>query len=326
LDWLHPADAAERRWGWWRLYDSYGCAIRSYAFAVKAGKARREQLNRMLLEECEAEIEADGQDQLNRARRSAYGTSFPEETKRAGSAGWYFSSDAAFDLAVACQLDYPVLNDPRPAMRAALISNLNYEQGCNPVNITYLAGMGWKRQCEMVDQYAQNSRRALPPTGLPLGNIQAGIGWLDLYQREPGELSFPSDGDPQAPYPFYDRWSDSFNLSQEFVIVNQARALAYTAWLMAQTPLKNQPWKSAAAGIAGLPGTARVRTAYMVKICAPGLDLASARVVWETGGKEPVFGQSFAFTPTIGGAQRIEVEAQWPDGRRVFAMTNLTVK
>jgi hypothetical protein len=46
LEWLHPADPAERRWGWWRLYDAYGCAIRSYAFAVKAGKARREQLNR----------------------------------------------------------------------------------------------------------------------------------------------------------------------------------------------------------------------------------------------------------------------------------------
>jgi hypothetical protein len=326
LEWLHPADPAERRWGWWRLYDSYGCAIRSYAFAVKAGKARREQLNRMLLEECEAEIAAAGEDQLNRANHSAYGTSFPEETKRAGSAGWYFSSDAAFDLAVACQLDYPVLNDPRPAMRAALIGNLNYEQGCNPVNITYLAGMGWKRQREMVDQYAQNSRRALPPTGLPFGNIQAGIGWTDLYQREPGELSFPSDSDPAQPYPFYDRWSDSFNLSQEFVCVNQARALAYTAWLMAQTSLKSQPWKSAEALITGLPDIAGVKIPCTVALTAPGLDLQTAHVVWEAEGENPAFGPSFGFTPAVRGAHWIEAEAQWPDGRRVFAMTNLTVK
>jgi hypothetical protein len=326
LQWLRPADPAQRRWGWWRLYDSYGCAIRSYAFAVKAGKARREQLNRMLLEECEAEIAADGEDQLNRARQSAYGTSFPEETKRAGSAGWYFSSDAAFDLAVACQLDYPVLNDPRPAMRAALISNLNYEQGCNPVNITYLAGLGWKRQREMVNQYAQNSRHVLPPSGLPFGNIQAGIGWMDLYQREAGELSFPSDSDPAQPYPFYDRWSDSFNLTQEYVIVNQARALAYTAWLMAQTPLKNQPWKSAAARITGLPDSVKVNSKYPLTLSAPGLDLTAARVVWEADGKEPAFGQAFAFSPTMRGAHWIEAEAQWPDGRRVFAMTNLTVK
>ena len=121
-----PADPAERRWGWWRLYDAYGCAIRSYAFAVKAGKARPDQLNRMLLEECEAEIAADGEDQLDRARHSAYGTSFPEETKRAGSAGWYFSSDAAFDLAVALQLDYPSheRSTPRHAGRADQQSEL----------------------------------------------------------------------------------------------------------------------------------------------------------------------------------------------------------
>jgi len=328
LQWLYPDNPDERRWGWWRLYDAYGCAIRSYAFAVKAGKARPDQLNRLLLEQCQAEIAADGEEQLKRARQSAYGTSFPEETKHAGSAGWYFSSDAAFDLAVALQLDYPVMNDPRPAMRAALMSNLNYEEGCNPVNITYLAGMGWKRQHEMVDQYFQNSRHLLPPSGLPFGNIQQGIGWLDLYQKEPGELSFPSDGDPSQPYPFYDRWSDAFNLSQEFVIVNQARGLAYTAWLMAQTPLKNQLWNSAAASIAGLPDTVTAKNAYTVTVSAPGvnLDLGQARVLWETGGGDPVFGASFSFAPTSAGKYWIEAEAQWPDGRRVFAMTNLTVK
>ena len=76
---------------------------------------------------------------------------------------------------------------------------------------------------------------------------------MDKYGKELGELSFPPDGDAGAPYPFYDRWGDSFNFSTEFVIVNQARSLAYLAWLMARTPLKNQPWKSAIARIAGLP-------------------------------------------------------------------------
>jgi hypothetical protein len=33
-----PADPATRRWGWWRLYESYGRAIRSYAFAAKTGR------------------------------------------------------------------------------------------------------------------------------------------------------------------------------------------------------------------------------------------------------------------------------------------------
>ena len=86
-EWLSPADPAIRKWGWWRLFESYGCAIRSYAFAAKAGKINREQLQPLLLEQCETEIVAAGEDQLRRAESSAYGTSFPEETKKARTAG-----------------------------------------------------------------------------------------------------------------------------------------------------------------------------------------------------------------------------------------------
>ncbi|HEY3854009.1 MAG TPA: glycoside hydrolase family 9 protein [Verrucomicrobiae bacterium] len=326
LDWLHPSDPAERRWGWWRLYDSYGCAIRSYAFAVKSGRLRKEQLNRILLEDCENEIAADGQDQLDRARQCAYGTSFPIESKRAGSAGWYFSSDAAFGLAVACQLDYPILNDPRPQMRAALISNIDYEEGCNPVNMTYLAGLGWKRQREVVDQYAWNSRHIMPPTGVPFGNLQSAVSWTDLYQKEPAELAFPSDENGPQSYPLYDRWTDIRNLTQEFVTVNQARGLAVAAWLMAQTPLKTQPWKSAAAQITNLPDNPTVNTTYKITLSSPNLDLSTARILWETDGEDPAFGISFTYSPPVRGPHWIECEAQCPDGRRVFAEKSINVR
>lgn len=326
IDWLHPADPATRRWGWWRLYSSYGCAIRSYAFAVKSGRVKPEQLDRQLREDCEAEIDADGEDQLRRAEQCAYGTSFPEETKRAGSAGWYFSGDAAFDLAVACQLDYPVMNDPRAKMFAALISNLDYEQGCNPVNVTYLTGLGWKRQREIVDQYSQNCARVLPPSGIPLGSIQSGFGWTDRYKKEPEELTFPADDSADTSYPLYDRWSDAFNLSQEFVIVNQARGLGYLAWLMARTPLKTQPWKSAEAHIVGTPTNVASGTRVEAKLSAPGLDLTTARIVWEARNQQPVFGQTFSFAPRDLGDYWIEAEAQLPDGRRAFAVTEFRVK
>jgi len=320
MEWLNPEDPNTRRWGWWRLYDAYGCAIRSYAFAARTGRLKREQLNRMLLEQCENEIAADGEDQLKRAQQSAYGTSFPEETKHALSAGWYFSSDAAFDLAVACQLDYPAKRDPRPQMMEAILSNLNYEQGCNPVNVVYLTGLGWKRQREIVHQFAQNDRRILPPTGIPLGNVQAGFGWNYLYQQELDKLSFPSDSTQDSPYPFYDRWGDGFNLTQEFVIVNQARALAYCAWLMARTSLKDQPWKAARAQIRGLPSSAKSRAT--LSLTAEGLDLTSARIVWEADGQEPAFGPTFGLTPGNGQPRWVEAEAQLPDGRRVFGVSD----
>jgi hypothetical protein len=314
-EWLKPADPEIRLWSWWRLYAAYGNAIRDYAFAVRSGRLKREQVSEAFLGDCEKEVDEAAQDQLRRANQSAYGTSLPDETKKAQTAGWYFSSDAAFDLAVACQLDYPAMNDLRPKFLEALLGNLNYEAGCNPVNVSYLTGIGWKRQRETVNQYALNDRRVLPPSGIPLGNMQAGFGWLEFYGKELGELSFPADGDERSPYPFYDRWGDSFNLSTEFVILNQARGLGYLAWLMAQTPLKSQAWKSAPAQITA----ARAGEKVTAVLSAPGLDLTKARIVWEAAGQEPAFGKTFSFIPARGDSW-IEAEALLPDGRRVFGV------
>ena len=325
-EWLNLESGETRRWGWWRLYDSYGCAIRSYAFGVRTGRVKREQINPLLLEQCENEIALAGEDQLHRATASAYGTSFPLETKRALSAGWYFSSDAAFDLAVACQLDYPSKRDPRPKMIDALLTNLNYEEGCNPVNVVYLTGLGWKRQREIVHQFAQNDRRILPPDGIPLGNVQAGFGWNNVYQQELEKLSFPSDSSSDGPYPFYDRWGDAFNLSQEFVAVNQARAIGYCAWLMAQTPLKDQHWKPGPARISGYEGSAQPKPETRLRLVADDLDLSTARIVWEADGQEPVFGESFSLPTGKKLPQWVEAEAQLPDGRRAFAALDLAKK
>jgi hypothetical protein len=232
------------------------------------------------------------------------------------SAGWYFSGDAAFDLAVACQLPYPSLKDPRQAMRAAVFSSLNYEQGCNPVNVTYLTGLGWKRQREIVHQFAQNDSRVLPPTGIPLGNVQAGFGWNYLYNKELDALSFPLDGSSDAPYPFYDRWGDGFNLTQEFVTLNQVRALGYLCWLMAGTSLKTQAWKSADAAIAS---TSSAGSTAELSLRCTALDLSAALITWEAGGGEPSYGSSAALKSS---PAWIEAEAQLPDGRRVFGVRN----
>jgi len=208
---------------------------------------------------------------------------------------------------------------------------LNYEGGCNPVNVCYVTGLGWKRQREIVHQYAMNDRRVLPPSGIPLGALQAGFGWLDPYKRELGALSFPLDGAQDAPYPLYDRWGDSFNLQTEFVIVNQARGLAAAAFLMAQTPLKNQRWRAAPAQIAMRIESGETQDArstaqhptHTARLTVSGLDPLPARVVWEAQDQEPVIGSTFRFAPTNDSPQWIEAEAQWPDGRRAFAVTNL---
>lgn len=307
-----PSSREMKKWSWVRMFESCGCAIRSYAFAVKSGRATMDKLNAAHLEKCHSEIQAQAGDQVRWATASAYGTSFPDVSKRFRTAGWYFSDDAVFDILTAGALKED------PAALAAILSNLNYEGGANPNNVAFLTGLGWKRQREIVHQYAMNDARVLPPPGIPLGNIQEGFMYLEHYKKELGALTFPPDGGKENPYPFYDRWGDSFNVTTEFVAVNQARALAGAAALMARTPLKTQPWRSATATIAGVPKTVTAGGSITARLSVEGLDAANARIVWEASGQQPVFGETFTFSPAAG-PQWIEAEAQLPDGRRAFA-------
>jgi hypothetical protein len=325
---FNPNDRNTRRWTWWRMYEGYGCAIRSYAFAARTGRLKDEQLNRLFLGQCQEEILAAAKDQTRFARECAYGSSFPDPSKRFRNAGWYFSNDQAFDIAVAYALEARAPQSPfLPEFLDAMVSNLNYEGGCNPVNVTCLTGLGWKRQRDIVHQYAQNDRRVLPPTGIPIGNIQAGFQYLDAYKKELGELTYPPDGAEDQPYAFYDRWGDSFNVTTEFVAVNQARALAGLALLMAKTPLRDQPWRcDTGLQITGVARECRVGQALPATLRDSNLDLRQAQIVWEARDQEPAFGSTFPLQPQRAGEAWVEVEAQWPDGRRAFAVTNFTVR
>ena len=96
--------------------------------------------------------------------------------------------------------------------------------------------------------------------------------------------------------------------------------MAAAAFLMAKTPLAAQPWQSAPARII-LPALGATKASTTATLQVPGLDLANARVVWEAQGQEPAFGTNFVLAPTNRGPQWIEVEAQWPDGRRAVGAT-----
>lgn len=323
--WCDPANAETRRWGWWRLNEAWGHAIRSYAFGARSGRVPARRLNLPLLAKCEREIEAAGRDAWQSSDESAYGTSLPAQTKRMRGGGWHFSLDQGFDLVVASLLDYPAANDPRPRFLEAYLANLNYEAGTNPVNMSYLTGVGRRRPRELVHQFAQNDRRVFPPSGLPIGNIQAGQPYLARYRSELGALSFPEDGAATAPYPYYDRWTDTHNVSTEFVIVNQARALAGLLWLAATTDAGLRPWKPSAGKITGLPEKIAVGETVTARLIAPeGLDLTHAEVVWEAAGAVTGRGESFTFKPAAHGPQWVEAEATWPDGRRIFAVAELS--
>ena len=309
----NPADYLTFRWGWWRLSESWGNAIRSYAFAARSGRLPASALDARYLRICEGEILAAGDDAVDWSQKSAYATPFPVATKAVRGAGWYFSLDQASDMAVAYQIE------PKPAYLAALVGAMNYEGGCNPLNVTYLTGLGTRRQREIVDHYAQNDRRVLPPSGIPLGNIQAAFQHTPTYGFELRDATYPDDNANSAPFPFYDRWSDAYNVTTEFITVNQARGLLATAFLATRTPAATRPWKPVRSKIAVPPTTAQLNTPVTLRLEVPGEDLSLARIVWEARDQEPAFGPAYTFSPRNNGVQWVEAEAEWPDGRRTFA-------
>jgi len=309
-----PSDKETRHWTWERLFESYGSAVRSYAFAVQSGRVPSAKLDPIYLAKCRAEILACAQDHADWAASNAYGTSFPTESKRFRTAGWYFSTAQAFDIAAAEQLA------PQPRRLDAILGNLNFEAGCNPNNVVFVTGLGWKRQREIVHQYAMNDRRILPPSGIPLGSLQEGFMYLENYKKELGALTFPPDGAQASPYPIYDRWGDSFNVSTEFTIPIQGRCLGTLAWLMGLSAKKDQKWRAANAHIVGIPAATRTGVRYPLTLKVEGLNPEEAQIVWEATGQEPQFGTHDDFTPTKAGPQWIEAEALWPDGRRAFAV------
>jgi hypothetical protein len=314
FEWLpDPSDSATFRWGWWRMSEGWGNAIRSYAFAARSGRLPADAIDARYARLCEGQVVAAGDDALGWSRKSAYATPFPTATKAVNRAGWYFSVDQACDMAVAFAID------PKPAYIDALVGAMNYEGGCNPVNITFLTGLGSRRQREIVDQYAQNNRRTLPPSGIPIGNVQSDFQYVAAYGPDLGAATYPGDNAATGPYPLYDRWSDAYNVTTEFIAVNQARGLLVTAFLAGLSPASGRPWTHARAVITAPAATVPLGTNVTLSVDVPGESLRLSRIVWEARDQQPAFGPTFTFSPRNSGPQWVEAEVEWPDGRRAFA-------
>ena len=316
-----PTSVTTFRFGWTRMYACYGNAVRDYAFASMNGRLAPGQLDQDYRGKCITTITNCGDDNLLWSQQNAYGTSFPQLNKAYRGGGWYFSSEQAFDIVVAYQFS------PRPEYLDAILRNINYEAGCNPVNMPYVTGLGWKRMRNVIDQYSANDRRALVKDGVPISNITGEFLYTWVYGSELRDLVYPGDYIDVAPYAYYDRWCDDWNVSTEGSTTDTVRGLAGMAWLAARTALTNQAWHFTNATISGTIGPHLPGQTVAVSLQVADPNLAGARIVWEGQGQEPVFGtQNYTFTPGFAEGQYwLEAAVQWPDGRRAFATGSITV-
>jgi hypothetical protein len=316
-----PTDPATFRYGEIRMYANYGNTIRDYAFAVLSHRLAASQITNSYLGKCITVITNFGDDTLSWYQHTAYGSSFPDLTKNYSGGGWYFSMEQAFDLVVAYQFN------PKPQYLEAVLGNLNYEGGCNPVNVPYVTGLGWKRQRNVVDQYSANHGHPLPKDGVPFSNINKEFLGTWIYGSELSTLMYPSDYDNSAPYAPYDRWCDDWNVSTEGSTTDTARSYTTALWLAARTGLATQSWRWTNATIVppthlNLPGQP-----LTVNLQIADTNLNGTKIIWEAQGQEPAFGnQSYTFAPgTVDGSYWVEAEVAWPDGRRAFATNFVTV-
>ncbi len=75
-----------------------------------------------------------------------------------------------------------------------------------------------------------------------------------------------------------------------------------------------------------MPRSVEAGSRLTATLAAEGLDLRTARIVWEADGEEPSLGQSRVLTATRPGPHWLEAEAQLPDGRRAFAVLEFDVR
>lgn len=323
--WPDPTSPESRRWGWWHLIESYGNAARVYALAQLAGRPGGGKEDPDYLQKMRQAVIDAGNAQIGRAEVCAYGIPIPVESKRFRAMGWFWGMDAAFDVIPAALLD--------ESLRKQAIQTLSdasgYEFGTNPSNRPFVTGTGNRWMREIVHQYAMNDDRVLPPTGIPYGNVFGGPHNMHRYKQADGRNGLNSFFYPDlgSNFPFYDRsGTDAYNVTAEFTIDKLGRHLAGYIYLMGQagTPLK--PWKSSPGKITGAPEKICSGEKFTATLEAPGMPpVEEAQVVWEASGSEPSFGPQFEGAPGDAHPGYLEVEAVWPDGRRVFARHDMQV-
>jgi hypothetical protein len=308
-----PTDSSTFRWGWWQMSESWGNAIRDYAFAVPSGRRQTADMNATYLAKCQSQVVQAGDNAVAYGQGSAYGTPFPPATKAVLGGGWYFSLDQAADMAVA------YLISPKQSYIDGLVAAMNYEGGSNPVNTCYLEGLGVKREQQTVSQYAHNSRRVLSPTGDTVGQVTAAFQYMNSYGSTLSNLSYPTDSGNGVTFPYYDRWSDAYNVTTEQITVNQSRSLISVGLLASMTASSQTAWTAPTATIAVPSGTVSTNQPVTMSVTVNGQTLDNARVVWEGRDQYPAYGTTYTVSPVNNGAQWVECEVEWPDGRRAFA-------
>ncbi|WFB36182.1 glycoside hydrolase family 9 protein [Kiritimatiellota bacterium B12222] len=207
------------RWGWWPLEEASGQATRAYALSPREGK------NPEMLFECrEGEYGLMGAARATQSWQDQWATrvSFSSEPWRFGRWGWYFLSDlASYDLLLAASIADP--QEAQSFVQAALF-NADQELGNHPGDVVSITGFGARRPVDHVHQLSRYDGIIEPVPGIPMGFHPAG------YNRGSSDRKLMASFSYGEMPPAY-RYTDSWNIEQEFTVKQLASTLATYAML-----------------------------------------------------------------------------------------------
>ncbi len=324
--WPDPLSGRDKKWGWVPLYEAYGSAARVYGFAESPGFLPANSCDPEYLAAMHTALVRAADTWLELTDANAFGLPFSLSSKRQKRAGWFWAMDPAMDLAAALLLK-PDDSSFEKRVLDALTMWSAYEAGGNPFHRALISGTGpvWRRQ--VVNRISLNDDRKLAAPGIPIGNVVSTPHNLKPYQIEGAnglrKLFFPF----LDAFPFYERSAtDAYNVREEWTVATGGKLLAGHLFLMGRSKAADQPWAPKPANIEGVPDKVPAGESLHARLALPeGLSLQEATLVWELIGREPVIGQKFSANDTTPGPARLEVEAVWPDGRRISAVRRFVI-
>lgn len=323
-----PADMVHVRWGWNRDSKNPGYwLIASYAFADIEYPAL--ELDADWLAKSKAAVLAWGDLCLEGVEASSHGDGLNPYYKANNDGLWIFSPAEAVGLAVAYELESDA--DKRRRYLDSYILCWNHITGCNPLNQSFIGGIGINQMYETVSQYRYNNLEfRAAPTGIFMSD--ASKQW---YQNNLSSKNSVVNQYYPAAYdrPFFNRFVDSFYVGAELIVVQKAEAVAGGIWLaMVTSPeLAGQTYNGILGSISGVNARPEVGVPMRLQLHATGVseaDLSNARVFWEQSWNGPVLegaqnyfrnGQYHTLEPLGGGERKIIAEAHLVDGRIVLA-------
>ena len=205
-------DPAQRRWGWWALFEAQGYAVMSIVAGPKSPGDD-------LLARCKAELKTACDALVAQSDANPYRLSFPPSSVQHKSFGWFFPGEMA---------GYPLLMGFRASGDArylqCALDNMSYSMGTNASGHFLFSGLGHKRNAEVVHDPSKHDDIAEPSPGIPLGIGSSGLYYLSRYGKRAGEGQHPNE------WPLLNRWYDGFNVQTEFTTPQLAKETIVAAY------------------------------------------------------------------------------------------------